>query len=740
MSYASCTVIIPVYNAFEEAVRCLASVIALSPEARRILVIDDASREGLFQEKLRQSGIHDPRLEVIRNEVNLGFVKSCNAGMKRADPDDVVLLNSDTEVTPRWLSKMQRAAHSGRDVGTVTAFTNNGTIVSLPTMSVSNEIPAGYTLHEFSDLVERVSARAYPRLPTCIGHCVYIRRALLNTIGYFDEVAFGRGYGEENDLSVRAQRAGFVDILDDATFIYHKGQASFLGDTEQLSKENTKALLGKYPLFFEDVGQYCRDGVLHPAQSRIWDEMVTRWRSSKRGSVLHVVHNGPFKPRHHPLGGTELHVGDMIRSMPDMAHWSLVPSRQCYYLTAHLPGFDREYILALDQTNLKTIFSRDFFDLVHVHHSRYLDHAEVCAALPGTNDYVISFHDFILVCPRFHLLTPDRRMCNGHECVQSCSYSKEYIQEYRESARGLFASARALVTFSDSTRDLIRRIVPGEFNWKTVPHGITLRTERGEPRHAESPLSEGRPFRVAFVGYLPQHKGALIIDKIIDQTTVGAKKTPIEWHVFGKLFMEAQGRVIDHGAYESGALPELLRAAEIDCVAILSICPETYCLTLDESWAGGVPVLVTPLGAPAERVSRSGAGWVVSRLDPEAVLSQLGAIADDWALYSKAAANLSRVTLRTVESEGASFYEMYRTIGAVDRNISQSALFAYLQRFVLRRAPEPSSVKRIVGKVFHHGIVMIERARLRPALEGMLYKVFPRKVLESIKSLRQNAS
>jgi hypothetical protein len=43
--------------------------------------------------------------------------------------------------------------------------------------------------------------------------------------------------------------------------------------------------------------------------------------------------------------------------------------------------------------------------------------------------------------------------------------------------------------------------------------------------------------------------------------------------------------------------------------------PETFSYTLSEAWAAGVPVLVPPIGALAERVSESSAGWVMSDVE-----------------------------------------------------------------------------------------------------------------------------
>ena len=51
---------------------------------------------------------------MLANERNLGFTLTANRGMREArETADVVLLNSDTVVTPGWLEKLARCAASG---------------------------------------------------------------------------------------------------------------------------------------------------------------------------------------------------------------------------------------------------------------------------------------------------------------------------------------------------------------------------------------------------------------------------------------------------------------------------------------------------------------------------------------------------------------------------------------------------------------------------------------------------
>jgi len=62
---------------------------------------------------------------------------------------------------------------------------------------------------------------------------------------------------------------------------------------------------------------------------------------------------------------------------------------------------------------------------------------------------------------------------------------------------------------------------------------------------------------------------------------------------------------------------------------------ETYCFTLTESWLAGVPAIVGPHGAPAERVRASGAGLVLPDLRVETFIEALRRLAEDSALLAQ---------------------------------------------------------------------------------------------------------
>ncbi|KAB2358940.1 glycosyltransferase family 2 protein [Bacillus wiedmannii] len=265
-------VIIPVYNGYEETRECIESLLKSKNlvEHHFIFINDKSPNEHIFE---LLNSIDDRRVTILNNENNLGFVKTVNRGMKLSE-NDVILLNSDTVVTENWIDKMYNAAYSNEKVGTVTALTNNGTIASVPYFNQDNKLPEGYTIEEFANLVERVSERVYPTLPTAVGHAMYIKRSIINEVGFFDDDSFGMGYGEEEDFSCRVIKSGYKNVLADDTFIFHYGSTSFKGEKANLIAQNKKKLYKKHWIHPFNVKRFLLfDKNVKNICSKIQDEM-----------------------------------------------------------------------------------------------------------------------------------------------------------------------------------------------------------------------------------------------------------------------------------------------------------------------------------------------------------------------------------------------------------------------------------------------------------------------------------
>ena len=263
------SVIVPVYKGYEETVACISSVLNSRNETSyRLIVINDSSPEEQISSYLHEQSSHG-RIHLVENESNQGFVKSANRGMALFASEDVILLNSDTEVPDRWIDKLHRHAYSESTIGTVTPFSNNAEICSFPLICAENELENWLTLNEYQAFFEENCRSVRTDLPTAVGFCMYIKRPLLDLTGYFDEEKYGRGYGEENDLSVKARMLGWSNSCCTELFVKHVGSVSFSKDTEEMKSKHLGLLLQDYPEYSNQVGQFLSNDPLRLIRNAI---------------------------------------------------------------------------------------------------------------------------------------------------------------------------------------------------------------------------------------------------------------------------------------------------------------------------------------------------------------------------------------------------------------------------------------------------------------------------------------
>jgi hypothetical protein len=207
-------------------------------------------------------------VEYIRNEQNIGYTRTCNLGISLAPGCDVVLLNSDTIVTPRWVESLRIAAYSGPRVGTATALSDNAGAFSMPLPHQENPKPDGIEHADYARLMRQFCGGcAIPSVPTGNGFCLFIKRELIGNIGTFDDEAFPRGYGEENDFCMRALKAGYSNVIAPLAFVFHHRNASFQKEKERLLAAGIEIVTRRYP----DYARLVKDAFSHRRMQSLRD-------------------------------------------------------------------------------------------------------------------------------------------------------------------------------------------------------------------------------------------------------------------------------------------------------------------------------------------------------------------------------------------------------------------------------------------------------------------------------------
>ncbi len=680
-------VIIPIYNAYEYLVLCVESIYKqTNTEEFNLILINDCSPDQRISEYLCTVKESYKNITVYENEVNLGFVGTVNKGMRNTT-NDVVLLNSDTEVTPFWIQKIRKAAYSKKEVATVTPLTNSGTICSVPNFCEDNEIPRSFESYEaFGKMIDEIKTAKYPEAPTGVGFCMYIKRSIINEIGYFDEERFGKGYGEENDFCCRCREHGYINIIDDCTFIYHKGSMSFESAKNSYIETNLKVLSCLYPYYNHDVAVFCENNPLKEIHDCI---KLKIGLNEKKNNILFVLHNDFEIGRNHPYGGTEMHVKDIVDHMRYKVNCFVLSTYRNYVM---LDVYYDHNVTTLQFPLEKSIGTTDFYrtdyakiitaiykffriGLIHIHHFKGNTFDLVDIAKQMSIPVYYTIHDYFSVCPNINLLYDEQIYCkyiNSESTCNLCVKKKfEYnsiIHSWRKHFYNNLSKMDKIITPSISAKNIfvsyyqsfgfdmsglkIEVIEHGEFENDDI-----IKVNQNDLDHR---------LTIVIFGGIAKHKGSKMIYKLLSECD------EYDWFVIGNIYDEninklQKDNVHLRGSYDKKDIFRILNEIKPDLSLTLPIWPETFSYVLSESFAAGIPVLGTNLGALDYRIIEGKNGWHVSfPLDLNEIKKKLNHLDTHRELIREIKNRLKNNTLKFVSTMNKEYEKLYVNIMAVN--------------------------------------------------------------------------
>jgi GT2 family glycosyltransferase len=277
MTQAPVVIVVPVYRDPAVTRRCLDALAASAlPAGASVLLVDDHSPERAVRDCCREfSERHG--FTLLRNDENLGFVRTANRGFEYQPTADVILLNSDTVVNGNWVTRLRDCAYRDVSIGTVTPFSNNGTICSYPVFLESSDLPTGWSAAAMDAAFAEVNAGQSAEIPTAVGFCVYIKRDCLRETGPFDEEQFGRGYGEECDFSLRAAARGWKHVVAGDVFVFHEGGASFAGESDARKRQADDVIERLHPDYHDRVMDFVLADPLAPLREAVDARRLREW-------------------------------------------------------------------------------------------------------------------------------------------------------------------------------------------------------------------------------------------------------------------------------------------------------------------------------------------------------------------------------------------------------------------------------------------------------------------------------
>jgi len=680
-SWCSVDVIVPIYNAYDDLVNCLYSLLK-HQDIYRIILIDDRSTDTRMPELFTILRRYDgPRFKVIENETNYGFVKTVNIGMKYSE-NDVILLNSDTIVTPNWVNKIKNCAYSDSYIATVTPLTNNGTICSIPKFLGNNEIPKGFTIDTFAQFLETISTKEYPEIPTAVGFCMFIKRPVIDKIGYFDEESFGLGYGEENDFCMRVIKSGYKNVLCDDTFVYHRGGSSFLALRESLTDEHLAILSKKHPDYVPLVESFIRSNPLSDIHNNISSKLRNILSIDEKIKILYILHDWG--------GGTEKHVRDLALHLSDIyVIYTLKPSnhqKNGFELEEYNNLLYKKYHYKCDFRGEVSIFKSQKYrsmlekivkefniNIIHIHH--LIGHTFDVLTVADQYKIPIAFtvHDYYSVCPRINLLDYNLDYChhnNSQERCENClSYlglDREFILRWRSNFRELFNKSHLIIAPSESVFKILRTYYEiDESKLVIIEHGYDKHLiAYGEANRNIYDFRNLDNINIAYIGALGPHKGA----EIFYELARSAFSKKINWFVIGiSAKFSEPGYYPEYNVNVTGRYNDeqemfrIIKENNIHLAIFPSPWPETFSYTLSECWIAGIPPIVSNLGALKERVEKTKGGWIVSS-DAESFKKNIDEVLSEPDMYNSTKDIIANIEFNTLEDMAADYISIYDII------------------------------------------------------------------------------
>jgi len=185
------------------------------------IIVDNDSNDGSIEEVLKLY----PQTQIIKNKDNVGFAKAANQGLKVAENDFILYINTDTEIKQNAISKLYNKIVSDKNIAVIgpRLLRKNNTIQKsvYPEATLYTEIFKPIVKLSVSIKENFYKAGNCYTVNSLRGACFIINKEYMKQVGGFDERYFF--YLEETDLFRQLKLAGKKICYLPESEVYHYG-------------------------------------------------------------------------------------------------------------------------------------------------------------------------------------------------------------------------------------------------------------------------------------------------------------------------------------------------------------------------------------------------------------------------------------------------------------------------------------------------------------------------------------
>lgn len=602
--------------------------------------------------------------------VNLGLDRAIELG------DHVVLLNSDGLVPRLWAHRLLRPLQVHKDVASVTPMSNDAEILSVPTICKGSVLRDGQADAIDAVAARFNPEATLSVLPTGVGFCMALHIDWLRAVPQLDEIfGRGYGEEVDWCQRVRAlggRHLGVPGLFVE----HRGGESFGQAEKERLIARNGQIITSRYPRYDQEVQDFIASDPLVTARLILAVTWAASEAANQGSPLpIYMAHSlgggaDSYLERRIAKDLAERALPSIVLRVGGENNLEGTPNRkncrwQIEVVSAHgrVSGFTDDFdfvrrMLALVGDGALT-YSCGVGDA---------DPVTLPAALldlmrePDTlRSLDILVHDYFMISPSYTLLNKDgvyegpviasaapigadntgpvwagsvpsaarlaREVLGGASSradiqradIQDAAHQTTRpdgtpvsIFEWQRAWGELMAVADTVTVFSQSSQELIRASYPAAAGRiRVIPHELHSDIARiKRPERAERDPTPPRV--VAVLGNIGFQKGAALLGDL--SRLMAAQQNPIKLIVIGNVdpAYPAPKAVHVHGSYQIKELPALAAQYGITDWLIPSIWPETFCYTVHEALATGLPTYAFDIGAQGEAVRAAENGWPVA--------------------------------------------------------------------------------------------------------------------------------
>lgn len=257
----SISVVIVNYNSGHFLTECVRSAL---PQVDHVIVVDNASDDSSL-DFCEQSFSGEAKLQILRNQSNLGFAAACNIGARATQAPSILFLNPDCNLRQGAVAEMMSALYADPEAGMAGGFLMNPDgseqgggrrAVPTPWRSFVRAFGLGRLAARwprlFSDFY--LHNQPVPSDPVAVeaisGACMLVKREAIDQVGLWDEAYFL--HCEDLDWCMRFRHQGWKILFVPSAKVEHAFGVCSAKRPIFVEWHKHKGMIRFYSKFFHD--------------------------------------------------------------------------------------------------------------------------------------------------------------------------------------------------------------------------------------------------------------------------------------------------------------------------------------------------------------------------------------------------------------------------------------------------------------------------------------------------------